>query len=179
MYTLFANQVSYRGRIDEYFVYQLHGMLVFPAGNQQLRVEGKANRGLRDVATQEVRVEGIAAMLFEVADQQDPIEVGGSTTYEIRVENQGSKAATHVGLEVILPPGLRALANTEGPAASKVQPDRVLFAPLPELLPKQVEKYRLHVEATSPGDQRLVVRLITGEMQTPVTKEESTHVYAD
>ena len=148
-------------------------------GRLQLRVEGKASRGLHDVATQEVQVEGIAAMLFEVEDLMDAIEVGGRTTYEIRVVNQGSKAATQVALEVILPSGLRALTNTEGPSAADVRPDRVLFAPLRELGPKQKEVYKLHVEATAPGDQRLVVRMMTGEMQSPVTKEESTQVYAD
>ena len=44
---------------------------------------------------QPVIVEGIAAILFQTVDVTDPIEVGGETTDEIRVLNQGSKAATN------------------------------------------------------------------------------------
>ena len=49
---------------------------------------------------QAVLVEGITAIRRSVVDVDDPIEVGGETTYEIRVLNQGSKAATNVQLAV-------------------------------------------------------------------------------
>ncbi len=40
-------------------------------------------------------VDGLAAIMFEVKDLEDPIEVGGETGYEVRVVNQGTKAATN------------------------------------------------------------------------------------
>ena len=67
-----------------------------------------------------VSIEGIAAILFQVVDVDDPIEEGGETTYEIRVLNQGSKAATNVRMAVQVPPEMRAVA-AEGPHAA---PDR-------------------------------------------------------
>ena len=39
--------------------------------------------------------------------------------------------------------------------------------------------YKIHVRGTQPGDQRLQVQLISDEVSTPVTNEESTHVYSD
>ena len=56
----------------------------------------------------------IAAILFEVVDVEDPIEVGGETTYEIRVLNQGSKAALNVEVGVLFPPEMQPVA-AEGP----------------------------------------------------------------
>ncbi len=65
-------------------------------GKQTFDVEGKAQQGLTDEVKQDVMVEGLAAIMFEVRDAEDPIEVGGETNYEIRVFNQGSKAASNV-----------------------------------------------------------------------------------
>ena len=62
-------------------------------GPQTLQVEGHAQQGLADHKQREIVVEGLAAIMFEVRDLEDPIEVGGETGYEIRVVNQGTKAA--------------------------------------------------------------------------------------
>ena len=46
-------------------------------GEQRLQVETTAAQGLADQAEQPVVVEGLAAIMFEVVDVDDPIEVGG------------------------------------------------------------------------------------------------------
>ncbi len=99
------------------------------AGQQTLEVSGKAQQGLTDEVKQDVLVEGLAALMFEVRDTQDPIEVGGETTYEIRVVNQGSKAATNVQVVVNLPPGIQAI-SASGETQHKVQAGGVVFEPL-------------------------------------------------
>ena len=147
-------------------------------GEQQVRVQGKANRGLADQAEQSVDVEGVAAVLFTVADKVDPVELNGQTTYEIVVTNQGSKDSTNVQVVALLPPGMTPVA-AEGPARFSLEEDRVIFAPLPSLAPKAETTYQIKVQADRKGDQRVRVQLLTDEMQTPVTKEESTRVYAD
>ena len=68
--------------------------------------------GLRDAVDHALAVDGIAALLFEVADQVDPIEIGGTTTYQIRVENQGTKEASNVQI-----PGHDPRRNAGGPVA--------------------------------------------------------------
>jgi hypothetical protein len=60
-----------------------------------------------------------------------------------------------------------------------LEADRVVFAPLPSLAPKQEITYQVTVQADRKGDQRIRVQLLNDDMQTPVTKEESTRVYAD
>lgn len=147
-------------------------------GEQQVRVQGKANRGLSDEAEQKVDVEGVAAVLFTVADRVDPVEVGGETTYDIVVTNQGSKDSQNVQVVALLPPGMKPLA-AESSVRHSLEADRVVFAPLPSLAPKQEITYQVTVQADRKGDQRIRVQLLTDDMQTPVTKEESTRVYAD
>jgi uncharacterized repeat protein (TIGR01451 family) len=147
-------------------------------GEHTLRYTCTAEPGLSLEGEQPIVVEGIAAILFQVVDVDDPIELGGETTYEIRVVNQGSKAATDVLLEARVPPGMQAVA-AEGPVPYHIDSSRVIFDALPRLAPKADTTYRVRVQGLQPGDQRLSVQLRTAEMETPVTKEESTRVYSD
>ena len=123
-------------------------------------------------------VEGIAAVLFQVAGTRNPIEVGGQTTYEVRVVNQGSKAASNVRVAVLLPPELKAL-TAEGPTRFTVDNGQVTFEGLAQLPPKTDALYRVRAQGLRPGDLRVRCQLLTDDLQTPVTKEESTQVYAD
>jgi uncharacterized repeat protein (TIGR01451 family) len=148
------------------------------AGEQTIRLRGTAERGVSADGEQAVLVEGIAAIKFVMVDVTDPIEVGGETSYEIRVVNQGSKAATNVRLAVLLPPEMRAVA-AEGPTRHALQSNRVVFEGLPRLAPKADTTYRVRAQGLKPGDLRICAQLLTDEMQTPVVKEESTRVYSD
>lgn len=148
------------------------------AGEHTLKVATKARQGLEDQTEARVRVEGLAALTVEVSDLEDLIEVGGETTYEIRVVNQGSKAATNVQIAALLTPGLR-VVSAEGESRHSVQNDRVTFAPLPQLPPRGETVFRIHAQAAGPGDQRLRVQVGSDDLQQPITEEESTRVYAD
>lgn len=148
------------------------------AGPQTLRLRGFAEKGLLVEKEQPVYVEGIAAIMFEIVDAEDPIEINGETTYEIRVVNQGSKAARNVQLSVLLPAEMRAVA-AEGPTRETIDRTRVLFEPLSTLAPKANTTYRVRVQGLRPGDLRVRAQLLTDEIRVPVTKEESTRVYSD
>lgn len=148
------------------------------AGDQKLQIEGKAAMGLADSLEEEVSVEGVSAIFFELVDVNDPIEVGGETTYEIRVINQGSAAATNVRLVALLPPEMKAL-DADGPVSHTIDGARVLFEPLGQLAPKADTMYTLRVQGSAAGDLRLRVQIVTDQITTPVTKEESTRVYSD
>ncbi|HTU25208.1 MAG TPA: hypothetical protein VMF30_07415 [Pirellulales bacterium] len=147
-------------------------------GELHLQIAATAKGNLNDKIDEAVFVEGIAAIMFEVADVNDPVEVGGETTYEVRVVNQGSKASSNVRLVLLLPPELQAI-GAEGPTGHAIDGQRVLFEPLVQLAPKADTTYSVKVKAGAVGDLRLRVQVMTDEMRSPVTKEESTHVYAD
>ncbi|MEX0611421.1 MAG: hypothetical protein WD229_04820, partial [Pirellulales bacterium] len=82
-------------------------------GSQTLEVESRAGEGLSDQTQRQIVVDGLAAIMFEVRDLEDPIEVGSETGYEIRVVNQGTKEATNLQVAINLPPGMQ-LVSAEG-----------------------------------------------------------------
>lgn len=147
-------------------------------GEHKIRVEGRADMNLVDEAEQLVMVEGLASLYFAVADSHDPIEVGKETLYEIRVLNEGSKTATNVRVAAELPPELKPLEG-DGPARGVVQGQTVVFEPLAKLAPKADALYKIRVQGLVDGDHRIRVQILSDEMQRPVTREESTLVYAD
>lgn len=152
--------------------------LPIEAGEQKIRLMGKADKGLAAEREQPVLIEGVAAIKFEVVDVNDPIEKGGETIYDIHVVNQGSKAATNVRIAAVLPAGMKAIM-AEGPTRHTMEPSRVQFEGLARLAPKADTHYKIRVKGLQPGDLRMRVQLMTDELQEPVTKEESTRVYAD
>jgi len=148
------------------------------AGEQPLKVQGVAREGLKVEQIQPLIVEGIAAIRFEVRDLADPIEVGGETTYEIRVTNQGSKSATDVKVLAKAPAGMRLVA-AEGETQHRVAGDSLEFAPLEQLPPHGEATYRVKVEGATPGDHRMTVFVTTADMPQPIREEESTRVFGD
>ena len=148
------------------------------AGQFSIKVRGAAQRGLAIEKEQPVLVEGLAAVLFQLSHTKDPLEVGGETTYEITVVNQGSKASSNLQMSVFLPDELKPLA-AEGPTRYTIENNKVVFESLPQLAPKSVAAFRVRAQGVRAGDLRVRCQLMTDEMQRPVVKEESTRVYAD
>lgn len=147
-------------------------------GEYTLRAEAGAALGATAAAESTLSVEGVAAILLEVADISDPVEAGSETTYEIHVVNQGSKAAENVQVMAILPPQIKAL-SAEGPTRHLFDGPQVRFAPLARLAPKADTIYRIRVQCQQEGDLRVRVQLLTDDIEEPVREEESTRVYAD
>jgi uncharacterized repeat protein (TIGR01451 family) len=148
------------------------------AGEQKLRGEVRAAGGLSETTEQVTNVEGVAAVLFTVADVDDPVEVGGRATYEIKVVNQGSKAASRLQIVATFPPEMKPVSG-EGPTRQTIEGQRVIFEPMQRLGPKADITYRVIGQCLKPGDARMQVELMADEMQKPVVKEESTRVYKD
>ncbi len=147
-------------------------------GQFSIKVRGAAQRGLVTEKEQPVTVEGLAAVLFQLSHTKDPLEVGGETTYEITVVNQGSKASSNLQMSIFLPDELKPLA-AEGPTRYTIESNKVVFESIPQLAPKSVAAFRVRARGIRAGDLRVRCQLMTDEMQRPVVKEESTRVYAD
>ena len=152
--------------------------LPIESGQQTLKLATKAREGLEDRTEKQVVVEGLSALMFEVVDVEGLIEVGGDTTYEIRLTNQGSKDATNVKIVALMQPGIRALSG-QGDTPHTIQGDRVIFSPLPQLAPKADTTFRIQAQGVHPGNQRVRVQVTADDLQQPITKEVNTRVYAD
>lgn len=127
-------------------------------------------------AQAQLDVRGVPAVLLEVVDVADPIELGASETYEIRVTNQGTAPDTNIVISATLPPQMQ-LVSADGPTPGSVSGQKVTFAPLATLPPKAAQVYRVVAKGLSEGDVRFHVSLQTDQTETPVEETESTHIY--
>src|SRR5439155_15726124 len=78
------------------------------------RAAAVADGGLTAQAEFCTRYRGVSALLLEVVDTEDPVEVGGETSYVILVQNQGTTAATNVRVKAEVPPEMK-VRRVQGP----------------------------------------------------------------
>ncbi len=147
-------------------------------GDTKLIIKSRAQQNLADESEEVLSIEGLAAINFQLSDASDPIEVNGQNTYEVKVTNQGTKAASNVQLVALLPPEMKGV-SAEGPVRYRIEGQRIVFEPLKQLGPKAETTYKVTTEALQPGDLRLQVQISTDEIREPITKEESTRVYGN
>lgn len=127
-----------------------------------------------DASTQ---VQGIPAILLEVIDLDDPIEVGSDEVYVITVTNQGSAMDTGIRLTVTLPDEQRFI-NVTGPTSASASGNVVTIAPLASLAPKAKAEWRVKVKAVGEGNIRLKVQMMSDQLSGPPVEEtESTNQY--
>jgi uncharacterized repeat protein (TIGR01451 family) len=152
--------------------------LPMKSGDAKLLIKSKAQQNLTDEREEVVVIDGLAAITFQLSDANDPIEVNGQTTYEVRVTNQGTKAASNLQLVALLPTEMKGI-SADGPARHRIEGQRVVFEPLRQLAPKGETIYKITAQALQPGDLRLQVQLSSDEISDPISKEESTRVYGN
>jgi uncharacterized repeat protein (TIGR01451 family) len=149
-------------------------------GEYKHTAAAKAARGLEADAETETRIEGLSAMLVELVDLEDPVEVGANARYEIRVTNTGSKTETNIQVVCTLPEKMEFWgAQGAGNCHHRVEGKEIIFDALPRLAPRADAIYRVNVRAKAPGDMRFRARIKADSLAEPVIKEESTRVYGD
>ncbi len=127
-------------------------------------------------ASARTEVRGVPAVLLEVIDVADPIEVGADETYIITVTNQGTADDNNIRIECTLP-AEEDFVSAEGPTKAKAEGKTVTFEPLPSLAPKAKAVYRVVVKGTKAADVRFKTTLTSDMLDSPVEETESTHVY--
>lgn len=129
--------------------------------------------GLRDTAQACTVWRGIAAVLLEVVDDPDPIQVGESTTYTIKVTNQGFADIHNVKIVYTSDEETVPVSSPQG----SVSGSTVNFPVVGTITPKQVVTYTISVKGSKVGDSRNKVVLTCDELTSPVEETESTTVY--
>jgi uncharacterized repeat protein (TIGR01451 family) len=119
-------------------------------------------------------VVGISALLLEKADDPDPIEVNATTTYTVKVTNQGTADDTNVRMVVEFPEEITPVkASNNG----QIEGKRVTFPPFPRLQAKQAFTYTIQAKGEKAGDARVRFIRTSDGIPAPTTAEESTRVY--
>jgi len=130
-------------------------------------------------AQAETQIRGIPAILLEVIDLEDPIEVGSEVVYEITVTNQGSSTGTNIKIDVTLEGEMQYVKAVGPTAATHDGAKKIAFAPLPSLAPKARATWRVSVKALKAGDVRFAVEMNSDQIDRPVNETEATHFYGD
>jgi len=125
---------------------------------------GRANVGLETV------VEAIADLKLAVFDPPAPASVGAEVTYEIVINNRGSKAAENVRCVAQFGHGIEPV-RVDGHAGDVVT-GQVLFNPIARIDAGGQVKLRVIAKADKPGDHRFRAEVRSGE--TVLVAEEAT-----
>jgi uncharacterized repeat protein (TIGR01451 family) len=148
------------------------------AGKVCNRAVVRAERGLVAQAEACTDFIGVSALLMEVVDTDDPVEVGAETSYVISVRNQGTVAATNLRIEASVPEEMD-INRVTGPTDHRKDGRRIIFQPL-TLQAQSDARYVVYVRAIKPGDVRFKVDLNADVLTSgPVHEEESTTIYTD
>jgi uncharacterized repeat protein (TIGR01451 family) len=153
-------------------------LLPIALGDLKQQVIVQAARGLKAQSEVKTHVEGLSAILTEVVDTDDPIEVGAETVYEVRISNTGSKAETDLKLVCTIPDKME-FKTAQGPAHFKAEGKQVIFDPLPKLAPRADALFRITVKGIAPGDVRFKVEVTSANLVDPIIRMESTRIYSD
>jgi len=119
------------------------------------------------------KIVGIPAILLEKSDDPDPVAVGDTTTYTVKVTNQGSADDHNVQVIVEIAPELAPVSSSEGSISGQT-----VTLPVVETLgPKQAVTYKIVAKGVTAGDGHTVFKLTSDVLKSQITAEESTHVY--
>lgn len=143
-----------------------------------IRAEGRISGECADAAATvcETEYRGVPAILLEVVDVVDPIEVGDQTTYVLRVTNQGSTTLTNVEINAEMPEEL-AYVSSGGVTNGNIQGRSLSFAPLARLAAGDVVEWRVTARAAAVADVRFEVELNCDQFERPIIETESTNLY--
>jgi uncharacterized repeat protein (TIGR01451 family) len=134
--------------------------------------------GLKDQAKACTNWKGQAALLIAVIDSPDPILVGESSTYTIRVTNQGTASDSNIKVVANFAKEIDPInVGEQSATAGTVNGKQVSFAPVAVLHSKEAVTWTINAKGAATGDHRLRVLFSSDLLSIPVTGEESTQVY--
>ncbi len=116
---------------------------------------------------------GLGAMLVEVVDDPDPILIGSTTTYTVRITNQGSADLVNVNTVGQFPREVTPVAAQNGTITGST----VRFQTIPRIGVGQNATFTVTGKGAIVGDARIKFSFTEDSLSTPVIEEESTRVF--
>ena len=121
----------------------------------------------------ETVVAGVPAILLEKSDDPDPVLVDGTTTYTVKITNQGTADDLNVQVVVTIAPELAPVSSTEG----TIDGQTVTLPVVPKLAAKQAVTYKIVAKGVTIGDGHTLFTLTSDFLKSPLKAQESTTVY--
>ncbi len=151
-------------------------MALAAAGLAQTRATATANCCSDATSSAQTEISGIPAILLEMVDINDPIEVGNEESYVIRVTNQGSAPDTNVRVTATFPDS-EDYVTSSGQTAGSLRGNVVTFAPVGTLSPKAVATWKVIVKGNRADQAIIKVSLSSDQLHQSVEKTEATTIY--
>jgi hypothetical protein len=126
----------------------------------------------------EVFVEGQSELVFDIDDDNDPIETNGVTTYSVKINNIGTRPDQEVRLVIEIPDGA-VVEQVYAPMKYQASGRQIVFASIPSLASKEQVVVKVAVKHGREGTQILRAALQSQLRPVPVIRDESTQVYTD
>ncbi|MDF1838895.1 MAG: DUF11 domain-containing protein [Planctomycetota bacterium] len=145
-------------------------------GTLALAASAQASKGSAATSEFSAPMEGISALHFTIEDLQDPVPVGESLTYHIKVHNQGTAPGANIAIMVTMDEGMQ-LVHAKGPTNGRTEGNKILFNALDSLDPGATATWRLVLQSRQIGDLRLSAALTSKRLQRPVEVTQSTQFY--
>jgi uncharacterized repeat protein (TIGR01451 family) len=147
-------------------------------GEQRHQASAVGARNLKAAAELTTRVEGLSALMVEMVDTEDPIEVSSDTSYEVRITNTGSKVETGIKLVATIPDKME-FKMAQGPVPFHAQGKTIVFDAIDQLAPRADAIVRINVKAQEPGTAYFRIQVTSASLVEPVIKTEATRIYSD
>lgn len=144
------------------------------AGNYQFNGTVKGACAKEVASTCQTRVVGVAAILLEKSDDPDPVGLGETTTYTVKITNQGSADDTNIRMVVTIAPELAPVSAT---GDGTIDGQTVTFPAVPRLAAKDAVTYKIVAKGVKAGDGHTSFKLTSDVLKSAISAEESTHVY--
>jgi uncharacterized repeat protein (TIGR01451 family) len=145
------------------------------AGKFTGEVVARAEGAAESTAATVIAVEGTAELSVRIIDQENPLPLNKTSSYEIRVANPGSAPANGIAVRVVFSEGLQPL-HAQGPTRFHIGPQEINFEPLPFLAAQGEQVYRVSASGQKPGEQRLRVHVSSDQDRPGVTRAHATQV---
>jgi uncharacterized repeat protein (TIGR01451 family) len=118
---------------------------------------------------------GVTGVLVELVDNPDPIQIGETTTYTIKVTNQGStRDIQDMNLKAIFRDEIDPLTPSSG---GTIAGKTVTWPTVASIPPKQSATFTVIGKGLKAGDHRLEIQVTTKGRTNPISSFESTTVY--
>lgn len=152
-------------------------------GVRCVKVFALADRNVSAQAEHCTNFQGVSALLLEMFDRDDPVALGGDTSFPIVVQNTGNAPVNNVTVRALVPASM-VLTKTV-PAEHRLgervpQGQWLIFGPMAPLAPGAQGQFEVHVKGVAAGDARFKIELSSDQLDRgPVVEEESTIIYEE
>jgi len=134
-------------------------------------------QGLTDSAKDCTFWKGVTGVLVEMQDDPDPIQVGETSKYTIKVTNQGSTIAIgQLAIVITVPAELEVVASTVSDGG-RVDGKTITWPVVPSVAPKAAVVRSYIAKGVKAGDARTKIAVTTQMRREPIEQFESTTVY--